>query len=98
MAAQEEEDPAQSGDPGQMDANPTSATRRLHEKQEARDDGAFTVFVLCGTSAPFNSGFLVVWGGASVYIRSRASLGELVEVWAAPRAAARDREANNSQS
>ena len=61
MAAQEEEDPAQSGDPGQMDAKAHERHKEITLRNKKREMmEAFTVFVLCGTSSALQFG---VWSG-----------------------------------
>ena len=63
MAAQEEEDPDQTGDPGQMDAKAHERHKEITLRNKKREMmEAFTVFVLCGTSSCASIwGFL--WSG-----------------------------------
>ena len=101
MAAQEEEDPAQSGDPGQMDAKAHERHKEITLRNKKREMmEAFTVFVLCGTSSrPSIRGVSACGGGDSRATRSCVSLGDRVRVWAENMAAVpRSRDANNSQS
>jgi hypothetical protein len=76
MAAQEEEDPAQSGDPGQMDAKAHERHKEITLRNKKREMmEAFTVFVPCGTSSALQFG--VSCGLGEVYY-GRGYLSEIV--------------------
>ncbi len=76
MAAQEEEDPAQSGDPGQMDAKAHERHKEITLRNKKREMmEAFTVFVLCGTSSALQFG--VSCGLGEVFL-SRVYRSEIV--------------------
>ena len=64
MAAQEEEDPDQTGDPGQMDAKAHERHKEITLRNKKREMmEAFTVFYQClYFKLGFNSGCVAVWG------------------------------------
>ena len=87
MAAQEEEDPAQSGDPGQMDAKAHERHKEITLRNKKREMmEAFTVRYQCGKLQGVLQ-FGVCRGSREVLLSEYGSLGDRVRVWAAPRAA-----------